>query len=99
MAEQLAYERELQDGVVTYAQLIGGGWTWPRIRTAVRRRELARVWGQVYVDHTGPLSPRQRAWAAVLHAEPAALCLDWADSLPSSAPGAARGRASAAPRA
>lgn len=28
----------------------------------------------VYVAHTGPLTWRQRAWAAVLYAEPAALC-------------------------
>ena len=30
----------------------------------------------MYVDHTGPLSWKQRAWAAVLLAEPAALCHD-----------------------
>src|SRR5689334_18755270 len=29
-----------------------------------------------YVDHTGPLSWLQRAWAAVLYAAPAALCLE-----------------------
>jgi len=28
----------------------------------------------VYVTHTGPLTWRQRAWAAVLYADPAALC-------------------------
>ena len=30
----------------------------------------------VYVDHTGPLTWPQRAWAAVLYAAPAALCLE-----------------------
>lgn len=41
----------------------------------MRRREWARVHDGVYVDHTGPLTWRQRAWAAVLYAAPAALCL------------------------
>lgn len=86
MAEQLAYERELQHGAVTYRQLVGSGWTWPMIRKALRRRELARVWGQVYVDHTGPLTPQQRAWAGVLHAEPAALCLSSAEDLSAEGP-------------
>lgn len=75
-AEQLTYELDLQGGVASYAQLISGGWTWPRIRKAVRRRELSHVHPRVYVGHTGPLTPRQRAWAAVLYAEPAALCLE-----------------------
>lgn len=73
-AEQLAFEREQQAGVVTYAQLIDGGWTWPTIRRALRRRELARLHPRVYVGHTGPPTPLQRAWAAVLACEPAALC-------------------------
>lgn len=81
-AEQLGYERRLQHGVVTYDQLVRGGWDWPAIRKAVRRRELVRVHPRVYVDHTGPLTPEQRAWAAVLHASPAALCLGWASGRP-----------------
>ena len=83
-AEQLAHEGRIQHGVVSHRQLTGGGWDWPRIRTAVRRRELTRVHPRVYVDHTGPLTPSQRAWAAVLYAEPAALCLDWARGWPAS---------------
>ena len=39
----------------------------------VRRRELVEVLRGVYVDHTGPTSWQQRAWAAVLWAWPAAL--------------------------
>ncbi|MFT4263887.1 MAG: type IV toxin-antitoxin system AbiEi family antitoxin domain-containing protein [Nocardioides sp.] len=75
-AEQLAFERAEQDGVVTWRQLLAGGWTKPAVRRAVRRHELARVHPGVYVDHTGPLTPRQRAWAAVLWAGDAALCGD-----------------------
>lgn len=74
LAQQLAYEIEQQCGVVSHAQLIGGGWTWPQIRRAVRRRELARVHPRIYVTHAGPLTDLQRAWAAVLACEPAALC-------------------------
>lgn len=47
----------------------------------LRRNEWARVHQGVYVDHTGPLSWLQRAWAAVLYAAPAALCLESALSI------------------
>ena len=36
-------------------------------------RELVEVLRGVYVEHTGPPSWQQRAWAAVLRAWPAAL--------------------------
>lgn len=39
-----------------------------------RRRALVPVHPGVYVDHNGPLTDQQRAWAAVLYAAPAALC-------------------------
>ncbi|GAB4002142.1 hypothetical protein [Nocardioides ultimimeridianus] len=39
----------------------------------LRRRRLATVHPGVYVDHTGPLTQRQREWAAVLAVWPAAL--------------------------
>lgn len=65
--------REL-DGVITHAQLVAGGVDGTAIRRRLRRRELTRVYPRVYVDHTGPLPWRQRAWAAVLYAAPAALC-------------------------
>lgn len=70
----LAESRRRQDGVVSWAQLRDGGWSAVRVEKAVRRRELVHVHPRVYVDHTGPLTWRQRAWAAVLWAEPAALC-------------------------
>lgn len=67
-------ELELQDGVASRAQLTFGGYTPNDIRRAIRRREMQLVHRGVYVAHTGPLTWRQRAWAAVLYAEPAALC-------------------------
>ncbi|MEU6136059.1 hypothetical protein [Nocardioides sp. NPDC047086] len=70
----VARELELQDGVASRAQLTFGGYTPNDIRRAIRRREMQAVHRGVYVTHTGPLTWRQRAWAAVLYAEPAALC-------------------------
>ena len=67
-------ELELQDGVANRAQLTLGGYTPTDIRRAIRRREMQAAHRGVYVTHTGPLTWRQRAWAAVLYAEPAALC-------------------------
>ncbi|UDY23164.1 type IV toxin-antitoxin system AbiEi family antitoxin domain-containing protein [Nocardioides sp. Kera G14] len=83
--QQLEFERTRQSGVLTWAQLLGGGWTRSEVRRAVRRRDLVRVYPRVYVDHTGPLSPEQRAWAAVLWAEPAALCLESLTGVPAGA--------------
>lgn len=62
-----------QDGVVCRRQVRALGVGDPEIRRWVRRRELAVVHPGVYVAHTGPLTWHQRAWAAVLHAWPAAL--------------------------
>jgi hypothetical protein len=62
-----------QMGVVSRAQLLGAGETPPSIRRMIRRRELAVVHPGIYVGHTGDPTWVQRAWAAVLHAWPAAL--------------------------
>jgi hypothetical protein len=62
-----------QDGVVARHQVTARGYTAAFIRRKVRRREWARVYPGVYVNHTGPLTWRQRAWCAVLDAHPAAL--------------------------
>ncbi|EGD40943.1 hypothetical protein NBCG_04643 [Nocardioidaceae bacterium Broad-1] len=70
----VARELELQDGVASRAQLTFGGYTPNDVRRAIRRREMQAVHRGVYVTHTGPLTWPQRAWAAVLYAEPAALC-------------------------
>lgn len=62
-----------QDGVVARFQVLACGFDDSLIRSRVRRREWARLLRGVYVDHTGPPTWRQRAWAAVLYYWPAAL--------------------------
>ncbi|WP_154795546.1 hypothetical protein [Occultella kanbiaonis] len=86
----------VQDGVVARWQLLEAGALLHDIERMVRRRELRRVHPGVFVNHTGPLTQRQREWAAVLTAWPAALA--GASALPGPAPGnvqiaIARGRA------
>ncbi len=49
----------------------------------LRRRELVPLHPGVYVDHNGPLTLRQRAWAAVLARWPAALARESALGEPS----------------
>jgi len=72
--EGLAELLELQDGVVSRRQVLELDCTDNDIRRLIRRREWAAVCAGVYVNHTGPLTWQQRAWAAVLLAWPAALC-------------------------
>ena len=55
-----------QDGVVCRRQVLACGDGDHDIRRRLRRREWASVHVGVYVDHTGPLTWTQRAWAAVL---------------------------------
>lgn len=62
-----------QQGVVSRQQLLASGLGDHDVRRLVRRRELTPVHRGVLVTHTGPPSWRQRAWAAVLYAHPAAL--------------------------
>ena len=62
-----------QDGVVSRCQATVLGMTDNDIERMLRRRVWARVFDGVYVDHTGPLTADQRAWAAVLFAAPSAL--------------------------
>lgn len=74
-----------QDGVISRRQALAAGLREHEIRRLLRRNEWARVHAGVYVDHTGPLTWPQRAWAAVLYAAPAALCFEsalGADVLP-----------------
>ena len=73
-AAVLEWQRRVQGGVVSHAQLLEGGESAASVKRALRRRELALVHPRVYVDHTGPLKWDQRCWAAVLWARPAALC-------------------------
>lgn len=62
-----------QDGVIGRHQVLAHGFTQNDIRRRLRRREWVLVHPGVYVDHTGRLTWKQRAWAAVLVAWPAAL--------------------------
>lgn len=62
-----------QAGTVARRQLLEIGLVDSDIARLLRRRELARVHPGVYVNHTGDLTWRQRAWAAVLYYWPSAL--------------------------
>lgn len=64
----------LQDGLMSRRQAVDSGLDDADLRRLLRRRERAGVYPGVFVNHTGPLTWHQRAWAAVLHAYPAALC-------------------------
>lgn len=67
----------LQDGLITRTQAFASGLTLADVRRLLRRREWVAVHPGVYINHTGKLTWRERAWAAVLVAGPgAALCLD-----------------------
>lgn len=63
----------LQSGVIARRQAITCGLSSHDVRRLVRRREWAPVHPGVYVDHTGPLTWLQRAWAAVLAVPDSAL--------------------------
>lgn len=62
-----------QDGVISRRQVLTCGSDDNDIERRIRRREWARVHAGVFVDHTGPPTWQQRAWAAVLFHWPAAL--------------------------
>jgi len=64
---------EEQSGVVARRQVRSAGFNDDYIARRVRRREWATIHPGIYVNHTGPLTWRQRAWAAVLFYWPAAL--------------------------
>ncbi|TXH22987.1 MAG: hypothetical protein E6R06_15875 [Mycobacterium sp.] len=70
-----------QSGVISRRQALDTGLQHHQIRRLLRRNEWARVHHGVYVNHTGPLTWLQRAWAAVLYAAPAALCFESALSI------------------
>ncbi|KQW53481.1 hypothetical protein ASC77_04150 [Nocardioides sp. Root1257] len=69
----LAELMRLQCGVVSRSQLVAAGVTPHDVARMVRGRELMRLHAGVYVEHTGPPTWRQRAWAACLRHGPAAL--------------------------
>jgi hypothetical protein len=67
--------RELQDGLVSRRQALGAGMTRVEVARLLRRGDWVAVHEGVYVGHNGPLGWHERAWAAVLWGEPAALTL------------------------
>lgn len=71
--DRLSDLRWRQAGVLARWQILERGGTDADIARMRRRRELQPVHPGVYVDHTGPLTRRQREWAAVLALWPAAL--------------------------
>ena len=64
---------EEQAGAIARRQLFEIGLGDADIARLLRRRELARVHPGIYVNHTGDLTWRQRAWAAALYYWPSAL--------------------------
>lgn len=62
-----------QHGVISRQQALEVGLRENDLRRLIRQRRLVVVHPGVYVNHTGHLTWHQRAWAAVLHAWPAAL--------------------------
>jgi hypothetical protein len=73
MDQRLRETAGRQAGVVSRRQMLEAGLEDHDIRRMLRRREWARVHDGVYVDHTGPPTWLQHAWAAVLAVWPAAL--------------------------
>lgn len=65
-----------QEGVVARRQLVDCDVSATHHARLLRRGELVVVTPGVYVNHNGPLAWLQRAWAAVLQASPAVLCLE-----------------------
>lgn len=55
-----------QDGVIARRQALALGMSRTGVARLLRRREWVPVHAGVYVDHNGPLTWQQRAWAAVL---------------------------------
>jgi hypothetical protein len=71
--EGLAALLARQEGVVSRAQVLDLGGDDLVIVRRLRGRHWRRMFEGVYVDHTGPPTWRQRAWAAVLVHAPSAL--------------------------
>lgn len=74
--DNLAAILRRHDGLASRRQLLDIELRQQDVERMLRRRELAVVHPGVYVEHTGPLTWQQRAWAAVLYAWPAALTHD-----------------------
>ena len=69
---RVAHLLDQQEGVISRRQLIDAGVVPHEIERLLRRREVAPAARGVLVCHTGPPTWRQRVWAALLAAGPAA---------------------------
>ena len=78
---ELQQVRDIQAGLVTRRQALALGMSRTELARALRRGELVVVHPGVYVGHNGPLTWLERAWAGVLWAAPAALCLESAQRM------------------
>lgn len=76
MNTEIATLLDRQGGLVSRRQALAAGLTKVDVARLLRRGEWVAVHDGVYIGHNGPRSWHERAWAAVLWAEPAALCLD-----------------------
>ena len=71
--DEIAELLDRQAGVVARRQVLACGQSRAEVTRLLRRHVWVEVHPGVYVDHTGPLTWQQRAWAAVLACAPAAL--------------------------
>jgi hypothetical protein len=69
--DELARTLREQAGVISRGQALELGLSPVEVTRLVRRREWVPVHRGVYVEHDGPLTWLQRAWAAVLFSWPA----------------------------
>jgi hypothetical protein len=74
--DEIAHLLQDQHGVVARRQVLAVGTTEAELATWLRRRHLHTHHPGVYIEHNGPPTWLQRAWAAVLHAERSALYLE-----------------------
>lgn len=65
--------RNQQGGLISRRQALSAGMTRTEIARLMRRGSWVAVHDGVYIGHNGPRTWTERAWAAVLWAEPAAL--------------------------
>ena len=70
---RIAHLLDVQDGVVSRRQALEAGLSPTEIARRLRRGEWIALHTGVYVNHNGPLTWQQRAWAAVHACWPAAL--------------------------
>ena len=69
LSPELAHLLRDQSGVIARNQVRALGGTDDDIRRLCRRRHWNRIHPGIYIEHTGPPTWQQKAWAAVLYAD------------------------------